>query len=236
MQRPRIILNFAMTVDGKVSTAKQTPSGFTSAFDKHRLLEIRSLGDAVMVGKNTLEIDQMSMGLPDEALRRERVQRGQNEYPIRVVISNSGDISNNLHIFKHRFSPIVIYSTTRMPLTNQTELEARAELHLSPNHRLNLLEVLNDLYETHQVRTLVCEGGPQLAKTLAEMDAVDELFLTVAPILAGGADSPGILGKSGTFLPSSRIYRLESMKVEAEECYLHYFSDRTPCTTPTRSL
>jgi riboflavin biosynthesis pyrimidine reductase len=41
MQRPRIILNFAMTVDGKVSTAKQTPSGFTSAFDKHRLLEIR---------------------------------------------------------------------------------------------------------------------------------------------------------------------------------------------------
>ena len=66
MQRPRIILNFAMTVDGKVSTAKQTPSGFTSAFDKHRLLEIRSLGDAVMVGKNTLQIDQMSMGLPDE--------------------------------------------------------------------------------------------------------------------------------------------------------------------------
>src|SRR4029077_17651257 len=124
MQRPRIILNFAMTVDGKVSTAKQTPSGFTSAFDKHRLLEIRSLGDAVMVGKNTLEIDQMSMGLPDEALRRERVQRGQNEYPIRVVISNSGDIPNNLHIFQHRFSPIVIYSTTRMPLTHQTELEA----------------------------------------------------------------------------------------------------------------
>jgi len=236
MQRPRIILNFAMTVDGKVSTAKQTPSGFTSAFDKHRLLEIRSLGDAVMVGKNTLEIDQMSMGLPDEALRRERVQRGQNEYPIRVVISNSGDISNNLHIFKHRFSPIVIYSTTRMPLTNQTELQARAELHLSPNHRLNLLEVLNDLYETHQVRTLVCEGGPQLAKALAEMDAVDELFLTVAPILAGGTDAPGILGKSGTFLPSSRIYRLESMKVEAEECYLHYVCDRTSCTTPTRSL
>ena len=66
MPRPRIILNFAITVDGKVSTAKQTPSGFTSAFDKHRLLEIRSLGDALMVGKNTLQIDQMSMGLPDE--------------------------------------------------------------------------------------------------------------------------------------------------------------------------
>jgi 2,5-diamino-6-(ribosylamino)-4(3H)-pyrimidinone 5'-phosphate reductase len=234
MQRPRIILNFAMTVDGKVSTAKQTPSGFTSSFDKHRLLEIRSLGDAVMVGKHTLEIDRMSMSLPDEALRRARVERGQSEYPIRVVITNSGAISNNLHIFDNQFSPIVIYSTTRMPLIHQTELRGKAELHLSPNDRLSLPEVLNDLYEKHQVRTIVCEGGPQLAHALAEMGAVDELFLTIAPILAGGTAAPGILGSSGGFLPASRIYRLESMSVEADECYLHYVADRTSCTTPTR--
>ena len=72
---------------------------------------------------------------------------------------------------------------------------------------MNLPEVLNDLYETRQVRTLVCEGGPRLAKALAELDVVDELFVTIAPILAGGADAPGILGISGTFLPSSRVYR-----------------------------
>jgi riboflavin-specific deaminase-like protein len=234
MWRPRIILNFAMTVDGKVSTATLTPSGFTSPFDKHRLLEIRSLGDAVMVGKRTLEIDQMSMGLPDEALRRARVERGQSEYPIRVIISNSGNISNNLHIFTQQFSPIVIYSTTRMPPSNQTELRSKAELHLSPNDCLDLAEVLSNLYEAHQVRTVVCEGGPQLARTLAEIDAVDELFLTIAPILAGGAGAPGILGTSGIFLPASRSYRLESMKLEAEECYLHYVSKRTSCTTPTQ--
>jgi riboflavin-specific deaminase-like protein len=232
MQRPRVILNFAITVDGKASTANQTPSGFTSAFDKHRLLEIRALGDALMVGRNTLQIDQMSMGMPDEALRRARVQRGQSEYPIRVVISNSGEVPVNLNIFNHRFSPIVIYSTTRMPATNQTELRARAELHLSANERVSLPIVLNDLYETHQVRTLVCEGGPRLAKALAELDVVDELFLTIAAILSGGTGAPGILGTSGTFLPSSRIYRLESMKVEGGECYLHYLADRPSCTTP----
>ena len=234
MERPRIILNFAMTIDGKVSTAKPTPSGFTSAFDKHRLLEIRSLGDALMVGKNTLQIDRMSMGLPDEALRQARLQRAQAEYPIRVIISNSGDLSADLNIFNHRFSPIVIYSTTRMPLSTQTELRAKAELHLSTLDHLSLKEVLNDLYETHQVRTLVCEGGPQLAKTLAELNVIDELFLTVAPLIAGGAGAPGILGAPATFLPSSRIYRLKSMKVEAAECYLHYVADRPSCTTPTQ--
>jgi riboflavin-specific deaminase-like protein len=236
MQRPRVILNFAVTVDGKVSTAKQTPSGFTSAFDKHRLLEIRSLGDALMVGRNTLQIDQMSMGLPDESLRRARTQRGQSEYPIRVVISNSGDLSLDLNIFNHRFSPILIYSTTRMPAINQTELRAKAELHLSGGDHVSLPEVLNDLYETRQVRTLVCEGGPRLAKALAELDAVDELFITIAPILAGGSGAPGILGTSGTFLPSSRVYQLESMKVEAGECYLRYVADRPTCTTPMRFL
>jgi len=234
MQRPRIILNFAMTIDGKVSTAKLTPSGFTSAFDKHRLLEIRSLGDALMVGKNTLQIDRMSMGLPDEALRRTRLQRAQAEYPIRVIISNSGDFPTDLNVFNHRFSPIVIYSTTRMPPTTQTELRAKAELHLSAVDHLSLEEVLNDLHETHRVRTLVCEGGPQLAKALAELNVIDELFLTVAPLIAGGAGAPGVLGAPGTFLPSSRIYRLKSMKVEAAECYLHYVADRPSCTTPTQ--
>jgi riboflavin-specific deaminase-like protein len=234
MQRPRVILNFAMTIDGKVSTAKLTPSGFTSAFDKHRLLEIRSLGDALMVGKNTLQIDRMSMGLPDEALRRARVQRAQAEYPIRVIISNSGDLPTDLNVFNQRFSPIVIYSTTRMPPTTQTDLRAKAELHLSAVDHLSLQEVLNDLHERHQVRTLVCEGGPQLAKALAALNVVDELFLTVAPLIAGGAGAPGVLGAPGTFLPSSRIYRLKSMKVEAAECYLHYVADRPSCTTPTQ--
>jgi riboflavin biosynthesis pyrimidine reductase len=101
---------------------------------------------------------------------------------------------------------------------------------------VSLPEVLNDLYETRQVRTLVCEGGPRLAKALAELDAVDELFITIAPILAGGSGAPGILGTSGTFLPSSRVYQLESMKVEAGECYLRYVADRPTCTTPMRFL
>jgi riboflavin-specific deaminase-like protein len=235
MPRPRIILNFAITADGKVSTTKHTPSGFTSAFDKHRLLEIRSLGDALMVGKNTLQIDRMSMGLPDEKLRRARIQRGQSEYPIRVVISNSGELSVDWNIFRHWFSPILIYSTKRMSAVNQTELQTRAELHLSAHDQVNIEEVLHDLYENHQVRTLVCEGGPQLAKAFAELDFVDELFLTIAPILFGGTDAPGILGKPGDFLPFTRVYRLESTKVEADECYLHYVADRPSCTTPTQS-
>jgi 2,5-diamino-6-(ribosylamino)-4(3H)-pyrimidinone 5'-phosphate reductase len=232
--RPRIILNFAMTVDGKVSTAKGTPSGFTSSVDKRRLLEIRALGDALMVGRNTVEIDRMSMGLPDDGLRQARTNRGQSPYPIRVVLSSSGDFPADLEIFKYNFSPILIYSTPRMPASVRTALTAKAVLHIGNNNQVQIPEILNDLYDRYQVRTLVCEGGPRLTRSLADLDFIDEFFLTIAPILAGGREAPGVLGAPGSFLPSSRSYELESMKVEAGECYLHYVADRSTCTRQTR--
>jgi riboflavin-specific deaminase-like protein len=223
-----------MTVDGKVSTPNSAPSGFTSDVDKRRLLEIRALGDALMVGLKTAEVDRMSMGLPNESLRKARSQRGQSEYPIRVLVSNSGNFPPGLPVFKHQFSPILIYSTTRMPPSIQEELKAKATLHLAAGDHVELRGLLSNLYQTYGIRTLVCEGGPRLARSLAELDLIDELFLTIAPLLAGGRTAPGVLGAPGTFLPSSRFYRLESMKVEAGECYLHYVADREACTSPTR--
>jgi 2,5-diamino-6-(ribosylamino)-4(3H)-pyrimidinone 5'-phosphate reductase len=236
MPRPRVLVNFAMTADGKVSTAKLAPANFTSKQDKRRLLEIRSLGDALLVGVNTVQADNMSMGLPDEDLRRARMERAQNEYPLRVVVSSSGDISTQLNIFSHQFSPIVVYSTKRMNAGNQEALKTRTELHLSEGEKVDLPYVLNDLYQNYCVRTLVCEGGPRLARALAEVDAIDELFLTVAPLLFGGAEAPGLLGRAGPFLSASRIYRLESMKVLSAECYLHYISKGAECTGQTQSL
>jgi riboflavin-specific deaminase-like protein len=230
MPRPRVLVNFAMSVDGKVSTFKLGPANFTSKHDKRRLLEIRSLGDALLVGKNTVQTDNMSMGLPDEDLRKARLARGQTEYPLRVVLSNSGDIPPDLKIFRHRFSPIVVYSTTRMNAANRQVLKQKAELHLTEGEKVPLEKVLEDLYQKHLVRTLVCEGGPSLARALAGIDAIDELFLTIAPFLFGGFHAPTLLGRAGAFLSASRVYRLESMKVLSGECYLHYISEGTPCT------
>jgi len=230
MLRPRVLVNFAMTIDGKVSTTKLSPANFTSKQDKRRLLEIRSLGDALLVGASTVQADNMSMGLPDEDLRKARRERGQSEYPLRVVVSSSGDISTQLNIFNHQCSPIVIYSTRRMNAANQEALKTRAELRLSEGERVHLPYLLNDLYQNYRVRTLVCEGGPRLARSLVEIGAIDELFLTVAPILFGGAEAPGLLGRAGPFLSASRIYRLESMKVLSGECYLHYLAKGAGCT------
>ena len=114
-RRPFVTANFALTWDARISTRRGTSSDFSSPRDKRRLVEIRAQGDAVLVSAKTVAADNMTMGLPDPALRAARTARGQSAYPLRVLLTNSGRINPGLRIFETDFSPIVIFSTTRMP-------------------------------------------------------------------------------------------------------------------------
>src|SRR6266403_3110257 len=132
--RPFVMATFAMTVDGKITTRNFSPVDFTSREDKLHLLRQRSLGDAVLIGHNTLEHDNVRLGLPHEELRQARIARGQTPYPLRVIVSNEGKIDSRLKIFQSEpavAGPVVIFSTTRMPSKYRGALMKKATLHLS---------------------------------------------------------------------------------------------------------
>src|SRR5438874_3914242 len=86
--RPFVAATFAMTIDGKITTRAFSPVDFTSREDKKHLLRQRSLGDAVLIGRSTLEHDNVRLGLPDPKMRAEREARAQSPYPLRVIVSN----------------------------------------------------------------------------------------------------------------------------------------------------
>lgn len=220
--RPLVILDFAVTADGKVSTSKRTPARFTSARDKQRLLEVRALADAILVGRGTLETDRMSMDLPDQRLRERRIKEGKSECPLRVILSPSGNISISLSVFEKGNPPIVIYSTERMAPAQRRLLSEHAAVHLSGRNDLDLFWLLWHLYEHYQVRSLVCEGGPTLVKALAEADVIDEIYLTIAAKIFGGLAAPGLTGLPGEFLPASRQFQLIDIDRGENECYLRY--------------
>ncbi|MDQ6808177.1 MAG: dihydrofolate reductase family protein, partial [Verrucomicrobiota bacterium] len=119
-----------MTADGKITTREFSPVDFTSREDKAHLIRQRSLGDAVLIGHSTLKQDNVRLSIAREELRQERAARGQAPYPIRVIVSNEGRIDSGLNIFATDVSPIVIFSTTRMPRRNQKALREKATLHL----------------------------------------------------------------------------------------------------------
>lgn len=224
--RPFISVNFAITWDGRISTRNHTPSDFSSKRDKHRLLEIRSTGDAVLVSVATVAADRMTMGMPDAALRAERLARGQSEYPLRVLLTNSGRIDPTLPVFEKTFSPIVIFSTTRMPPSVREALAGKAHLHLAESATVDLPEMMRTLRQQYSVQKLVCEGGGQVFRSLLAEDLVDQIHLTLCPRVFGGAQAPTLTGIADEFLPRSIRCELEEMEVSEGECFLRYGVNR----------
>lgn len=219
---PFVAVTFAMTVDGKVTTKNYASVDFTSREDKAHLIRQRALGDAVLVGYGTIENDNVRLGIPREDLRRERIARGQSPYPIRVIVSNKGRINPMLKIFQTDFAPIIIFSTTRMPLKTREQLQEKATLYLSQARRIDLCWILQELRQDYKVKYVACEGGPALFRSLLEQGLVDELNLTIAPFLFGGKNAPTLTGVSFEFLPNSVRCSLQKMKVVGDECFLTY--------------
>jgi riboflavin-specific deaminase-like protein len=211
-----------MTVDGKVTTRNFSPVDFTSREDKLHLFRQRALADAVLVGHSTLKRDNVRLGLPQADLREARIERGQMPYPIRVIVSNEGKIDNRLNIFQSDISPIIIFSTRRMPQQYRQALQQKATLHLSKAEHVDLAAMLRILREKYKVRTVACEGGPTLFRALLERGLVDQLNLTVAPYMFGGANAPTLTGLSKEFLSASVHCGLIDMRVVGQECFLTY--------------
>jgi riboflavin-specific deaminase-like protein len=220
--RPFVTANFALTWDARISTRRGTPADFSSKADKRRLVEIRSRCDAVLVSAKTLAADNMMMGLPDEALRAARVRRKQAPYPVRVLLTNSGRIDPTLRIFGKDFSPIVIFSTSRMPERTRAALAPKADLWLHESASVDLAAMLSTLREEYGVKRLVCEGGAQIFRALATADLVDEVHITMCPRIFGGIAAPTLTGVAAEFLPKSIPLVLEKMEVVEGECFLRY--------------
>jgi len=222
IQRPFVAATFAITADGKITTRTFSPVDFTSREDKAHLIRQRALADAVLIGHTTLARDNVRLGIPRVELRDERLSRKQSAYPMRVIITNSGRIDPKLNIFQTDFAPIVIFSTTRMPRKTQKVLREKATLHLSKTGVVDLTSMLQQLRHDYGVRTVACEGGATLFRSMLELGLIDQLNLTIAPFIFGGADAPTLTGRSKTFLPKSIGAKLTAMKVIGEECFLTY--------------
>lgn len=222
-----------MTVDGKITTREYTPVDFTSPEDKMHLLRQRSLADAVLIGHSTLKHDNVRLGLPKGELREARIARGQSASPLRVIVSNEGRIDSSLNIFQSEIAPILIFSTTRMPRPFQKALREKAILHLSEAAPVDLSWMLRQLWTEYKVRTVACEGGAELFRSLLKLGLIDQLNLTIAPFLFGGRDAPTLTGRSLEFLPASVRCRLTDMRTVGEECFLTYRLGKSKTKPPT---
>jgi riboflavin-specific deaminase-like protein len=221
---PFVFVNMAMTADGKISPASRHFKPFSGPRDRQHLLELRATADAVMSGARTVDSDRVNLGPGPARFRRMRLRRGLSEYNLRVIVSGSGTIDPEAEIFKHRFSPIIILTTGRASKARLATLRRLAdEVKICGAKEINFAVACRWLRKKWRVKRLLCEGGGEVNGALFKAGLVDEVHLTLCPIILGGRHAPTIADGLGVAkLANAAHFRLASMKAVDPDLFLIY--------------
>ena len=197
--RPYVLINMAMTADGKIASANRQVGPLGSLRDRANMLRLRSTVDAVLCGARTVEAGPIKLGTGPAQYRRLRLRHGLAECHLRIVASGSGSVNPDAEVFRHHFSPIIVLTTDRISTRRKRGLEAVAdEVKICGETAIDFQLALSWLRSKWRVKRLLCEGGGELNGALFAADLVDELHLTICPHILGGrraptiADGPGI--------------------------------------------
>lgn len=225
---PFVFLNAAMTADGKLAPASRHFVPFSSKRDQEHLLELRATADAVMSGARTVDLSDVSLGTGGAKYRRLRLKRGLTEHNLRVVVSGSGTLDPDAAIFKRGASPVIILTTGRAPQKSLRELEKLADaVKVCGDCELDFGFALRWLRREWNVKRLLCEGGGEINGGLFEAGLVDEIHLTISPVIFGGRTAPTLAdGRGFERLADAAQFRVKSKKRIGDEMFLVYEAAR----------
>lgn len=227
-ERPWVLVNMAMSADGKIATADRAIHTFGSPRDLAHLYELRATADAVMCGARTVALEA-TLGPGGLKYRQLRLRRGLAEYPLRVVVSGSGSVDPALPVFAARFSPILVLTTARADTARLRRLAAVAdEVIVAGKAAVDFAAALAHLQRRWGVRRLLGEGGGELNDALFRADVVDELHLTICPFIFGGRDAPTLADGHGVErLAAARPFRLARRRRVGDELFCVFVRART---------
>ncbi len=179
--RPYVITNFALTLDGHATIAGRS-GAIGSDADTAMLVGLRTLVDAVMIGAGTMRAERYGRVIGDPAKRELRRQAGLAEDPLLVIVSGRLDLPWDAPLFAEgKCRVLVATASTDDPPETATPVDV-----VRYRDQVDLAALLAALRADHGIRALLCEGGPRLHGQLIDGGLVDELFVTHAPKLAGG--------------------------------------------------
>jgi len=211
--KPYVILSAAISVDGKIAT-RTGDSNLSSKHDKVRLHKLRSKVDAILVGKNTV--------LLDNPLLTVRYTRGKN--PIRIILDSKGAISKKSKILQTSNEiPTIIAVSKKISKSNFDKLrKLPVEVIVAGKNSVNIKLLLKKLSEK-KINTILVEGGGTVNWEFIKHNLFDELIITLSPFLIGGNDAISFVrGRGFEKISNSPNLRLKSIKRLKNHVVLYY--------------
>ncbi len=185
--RPYLILNFATTLDGRAAISGKS-GAIGSDTDTEMLQRLRTRVDAVMIGAGTMRAERYGRIVSDPQLRAYRERTGLAHDPLAVIVSNRLELPWDAGLFTDGGGRVVVFTASD---EEPPETATPVTIVRHPDG-VDLDRALEWLLSERGIRSVLCEGGPTLHGRLREGGLADELFLTIAPKIAGG-EGPRIL-------------------------------------------
>jgi 5-amino-6-(5-phosphoribosylamino)uracil reductase len=186
--------NMVSSLDGAVTGADGRSGTLSTPPDRRVFHHLRSLADAVVVGAGTARAENYGPVRAVEAQAAAREARGQPARAAMVVVTRSLALDPHARLFSGP-DRVVVVTTRSAPWDAVERLAEVADVVRTGGDEVDLAEMLA-LLAARGLRRLLCEGGPALLGHLVAARLVDELCLTVAPLMVAGqvrriADGPG---------------------------------------------
>lgn len=237
---PVVFSNFVTTLDGVVSLRIKGHagggdiSGFNIA-DRMVMGLLRAIADVVIVGSGTLEADRKHLWTPgaicpelDPAYKELREVLRKPECPQNVIVTGSGHIDLRLPVFQSSVvRPLVLTTTEGAQRLARQRVVSRLQIRAvhGGDSPIPASVILTEVCRARVIQRILIEGGPTLLGDFFEQRLVDELFLTVAPQIAGRKFNDGrlglVMGKS--FAPRAPLWSsLSDVRRSKSHLFLRY--------------
>ncbi|CCJ36114.1 5-amino-6-(5-phosphoribosylamino)uracilreductase [Methanoculleus bourgensis MS2] len=186
--RPHVLMMSEITVDGKLTLRRGASSKILMKYmapeTEILLHQTRAECDAIMVGANTIRIDNSFLTV--------RLVEGKS--PLRVIPSNRADIPPDANILGPDARTVIAVSEAA-PAEKVAQLrESGADVVVAGERQVDLPELMRVLKSDYGVSRMMIEGGPTLNWSMLNHRLVDEIRLIHLPFIVGGADTPSLVG------------------------------------------
>ena len=178
-----------MTLDGATVGSDGLSGSISGAADKRVFMEARRLADVVLVGAGTIRAERYRPMVAKPEWQEARAETGQAAAPQIVVVSGRLDLPWDEPMFAESALPVLVATSTTVDAAQLEIARAHAEVVQLGDGSVDLSALVAWLHE-RGLKRIVCEGGEALLDALIQLDLVDEMDLTISPVLAGAGYLP----------------------------------------------
>ena len=211
--RPYVILSAAITLDGKLGV-KNKRTKLSSKNDKIRVHKLRSRVDAIIIGNNTVRLDNPLL----------TVRHAQGKNPVRIILDSSGTIKSNSKIIQtcNNVPTIIAVSELISEKNLQRLRKFSLEIIVCGKNSVDIPKLLRILLKKG-IKKILLEGGGAVNWSFIKRNLIDEAIITLTPYILGGKDSVSLVEGIGfKNLDVSTKLKLKKIQKNKNELVLFY--------------